>query len=113
MPRRRWRGATGEFTYTVENHRFSGYAADVEVSFRHNDAVIAEPVAGTLAAGAFAGAEMKWTLDADALVPADYPEEQSYIINLLINRDGVRREVIVNVSGLPAKPVIVESRPVD
>jgi hypothetical protein len=105
------RGNRVECTYTVENHRFSAYSADVEVFFLHNDEAISEPLAGVLEAKAFGEAEMKWVLDADAFVPADYPSEQNYNIKVLIKRGEVQREVIVNISGLPVKPVIIEPRP--
>ncbi|MFC1942637.1 hypothetical protein ACFLWU_05415 [Chloroflexota bacterium] len=106
------RGNQVEFTYTVENHRFSGYSADVEVSFLHNDEIISDPIVDVITAEAFGMDEMKWILDADAFVPADYPSEQQYIVNVLVKRDNVQREVLVNISGLPMKPVIIEPRPV-
>ena len=106
------RGGRVEFTYTVENHRFSAYSADVKVSFRHNDEVIATPVTGILEAGAFGEAEITWVMDADAFVPADYPSEQNYNVNMLIERDGVQREVLVYINSLPVKPVIIEPRAV-
>jgi hypothetical protein len=102
------RGNRVEFTYKVENHRFSAYSSDVAVSFLHNNEVISEPVTGALAAESFGEVEMKWTLDADAVVPADYPDEQNYNVKVVIKTDDLQREVLVHISGLPVKPVIVE-----
>ena len=102
------RGNQVDFTYTVENHRFSQYTADVEVSFLHNKELIADIITAQLSAASFGEGELKWALDSANLVPADYPAEQSYNVNVVIKRGEIEREIIVNIypSPYPAKPVI-------
>jgi hypothetical protein len=104
------RGERMECTYTVENHRFSTYEADVTISFLHNDEEIAPPIAPAFIAAPFDEDEFTWIMEGDAFVPADYPDEQSYSVTVVISRGEVRREVNISISGLPAKIVPVPAR---
>lgn len=99
------RGEQLKFTYTVENHQFSSYQADVTVAYRHNDEAIAAPLTQPLSAPAFGKGEVAWVMPADAFVPADYPQEQSYNVQVVISRGALQREINVNISGLPAKVI--------
>jgi hypothetical protein len=72
-----------EFTYVVENHRFSAYTA-----------------------AAFGKAEFTLVLDPGRYLPPDFPAEQSYNMTVVVSRDGVERRVMVYVNpGIP-KPII-------
>ena len=105
------RGGVIEFNYTVENHRFSAYEADVSVSLWFGQEKLSDLTSGQVTAGAFTNGEVTWTLDTAGLVPEDYPEDQSYNINMIINRDNVERKITIFISpsAFP-KPVPVPSR---
>ena len=105
------RGGSIEFTYTIENHRFSSYAADVAVSVWYGDDKLSDVIAGRISAGAFKSGKMTWTFDTAGLVPGDYPEDQSYNVDMIIERDVIERRgsIFVNPSAFP-KPVPVPAR---
>ncbi len=105
------RGGRIDFTYTVENHRFSAYEADVDVSLWFGEEKLSDLTSGQISAGAFNNGELKWTLETAGLVPDGYPEDQSYNVDLIINRSGIERRIYVNISpsAFP-KPVIIPSR---
>ena len=106
------RGGLLEFTYTLENHRFKEYAAQMEVAYSHNR----EPVDGTVSeyitAGSFKEAEVTWTVRADDLVPAGLAVDQSYNVNMVITRGDVEREILINIYPSPnaLKPPVAGSR---
>ena len=106
------RGGRIEFTYTVENHRFTAYTAGVQASLWYNQDKLADLKAGQVAAGAFGQGELKWTLDVREFVPADFPPEQGYNMNVDIKRGDIVRKVVVYISPLPVppKPLIAPSR---
>ena len=99
-----------DFAYKIDNHRFSEYEVEVYVSLWHNQDKLSDLIAGTLAAAPFSSGELKWSIDAAELVPADFPAEQSYNVNIHIQRAGIEREVVINInpSPYPPKPVIIE-----
>lgn len=101
------RGDRMEFTYTVENHRFSTYQEEVTVSFRRGDEEIMAPLSYAVAAAPFDNTEVSWVLaDVAEIVPEDYPSEQSYNFDIIISRGAVERKINVNISGLPSKEII-------
>jgi hypothetical protein len=100
-----------DFTYTVENHRFSEYTADVAISLWHNQAQIGdihfipdEP----LIIPAFDKKELAWSIEATDIIPAGYPVEQNYIVNVKINRGDIVREASVYIQ---ASPTIIKTVP--
>jgi hypothetical protein len=103
------RGGKIDFTYTVENNRFSEYTAAVDVSLLYNQEKLADLASGTLSAGSFDSDEIKWTLDTAALVPADYPAEQSYFVDVIIKRGEMERRIQVSIypSTYQPKPIIL------
>lgn len=106
------RGGRIDFTYTVENHRFSGYKDTVAVSLWYGQEKISDIVTETISAGAFDNAELKWSLDTSRLVPEDYPAEQSYNVNMVIQRGDIERRININVnpSPYPVKTIPAPSR---
>ena len=104
------RGGKVDFTYRVENHRFSEYEADVFVSLWYNQEKLADLVTQTLAVASFGSGELKWSMKASEVVPADYPPEQSYNVNIIIQRGAIERKVniFINPSPYPPKPVIID-----
>jgi hypothetical protein len=103
------RGGRIDFTYTVENHRFLEYTDAVEVSLLYGQEKLSDLATGTISAGAFDEAEVKWSLDTSNLVPEGFSAEQSYNVNMVIKRGTVEREIIINIYPSPfaPKPVIV------
>jgi hypothetical protein len=87
-----------EFIYTVENHRFSKYAAAVEVSLYYGQDKLSDVLNQPITAGAFGEGELKWSLDGATIIPADYPTDQSYSVTMSIKRGEMERKIRVNVS---------------
>ena len=105
------RGGSIDFTYTVENHRFSKYTANVEVSLWYGDEKLLDLTTAEISAGAFSRGELTWTLETADLVPADYPEDQGYFLDMIIIRGGTERRINININPSPfPKPVIAPSR---
>lgn len=104
------RGSFVEFTYTIENHSFSEYSAEVEVAVTNvPDRQTLLEFSDVLSAGAFEDGELTWSLDTSEMIPADYPTEQNYNLNVNIKRGEIVRTVTVNIypAPVPAKPVVV------
>jgi hypothetical protein len=102
------RGSNVNFTYTVENHRFSSYAADVSVSLYFGTDKIADLAEGRVTAAAFSNGRFTWTLDSNDFIPAGNPPEQSYNMVMVIDRENVERKVTVYIypgSAIP-KPAL-------
>lgn len=95
------RGGRIDFTYTVENHRFSEYSDTLEVSLWYGQEKISDIFTGTIYAGAFDNAELKWSLDTAGLVPGDYPAEQSYNVNMVIRRGDIERRINISINPSP------------
>lgn len=105
------RGGGIEFTYTVENHRFSTYTANVGVSLWYGQEKLLDLANAEISAGAFSSGELTWTLETADLVPEDYPEDQGYFLDMIIIRGGIERRININInpSAFP-KPVPVIPR---
>lgn len=102
------RGGRVNFTYKVENHRFTEYSETVAVSLWYNQEKVADFLTESISADAFGSSELNWSLDTGELVPADFPAEQSYNVNVVILRGDIERRVMVNIYPSPfaPKPVI-------
>ncbi len=105
------RGGRVDFTYTVENHRFSEYMADIEITLWQNKAQIGdihfipdEP----LVISAFDKKELTWSITPDNIIPPGYPVEQNYFVNMKIKRGDIEREVNLSVY---ASPTIIKTVP--
>jgi len=88
------------FHYELDNRRFSTYSADVEVAVWFGEAKHSDLISQAVAIGGFDKEELTWTIDTDALRPADIPEANDYEFSVIIPRDGVERRIIVHVSSL-------------
>jgi hypothetical protein len=93
------RNSQVDFTYTIENHRFSAYSDSVDVSLWYNKSKTADLLSRQLSIPAFDKQELKWTINAAELVPANYTTEQNFIFNIKIKRGDIEREINVNVHG--------------
>jgi hypothetical protein len=98
-----------EFTYTVDNHRFSAYESDLQISLYFQQEKVDDILNTTIEAAAFKDSETKWTLDAAKIVPADYPAEQAYNAYILVKRRETERRVniYINPGAYPSKTIVV------
>ncbi|MFH1646745.1 MAG: hypothetical protein ABID71_03500 [Chloroflexota bacterium] len=101
------RGGRVDFTYTVENHRFSEYSEAVSVTLWHNQDKLADLLTATVAAGPFDKDEVKWSLEAESLVPTEYPSDINYNVNVVITRGNIERKVLLNIYPSPFVPKLV------
>jgi hypothetical protein len=93
-------------TFTVENHHFSAYNADVSISLWDGINKVADLTSGDITALAFGKAEITAAFNPSQYIPAGYPTEQNYNLSLVINRGGVERKVMVYINpGIP-KPAL-------
>ena len=106
------RGEKAFFRYEVDNRRFTGYEADIEVSVWRMQSKISDVLSQHIAAGAFDKVEVDWVIDTAEIVPPDAPPEQSLDYTLKIKRGAVERNIIlyINPSPTPVKPVPVPPR---
>jgi hypothetical protein len=95
------RGGRIDFTYTVENHRFSTYTDAVEVTLFYGQDKLADMVKEQIVARSFNKSELKWSLDSVKFVPSDYPAEQSYNLTMFIKRGGTERKILINITPSP------------
>jgi hypothetical protein len=86
-----------DFTYTIENHRFSAFDAPIQVTLLYNDINIKDVLSQEIAVPAFGKQELKWSINAANLYSANMTVGQSYNYNLQIKRGNITREVILNV----------------
>ncbi len=99
------------FTYEVDNRLFSEYTSNVEISMWHNQEKLSFLAFETWTIASFSKGELKWSLDAAEIVPADFSAEQSYNVSVVIKRGEFERKVVINInpSPYPPKPVIMEA----
>lgn len=103
------RGGRVDFTYTIENHRFSAYNEDVVVSLWYNKEKTTDILSTKVTIPSFDKEVLAWTLTVDSIVPPDYPTEQNYIVNVKINRGNIEREINLVIN---ATPTIIKSVPI-
>jgi len=94
-----------DFTYEVDNRRFSSYSSDLEVSLWHNDEKLADILAEEISTGPLDTWRTEWVLDTSVSLPPDVSPEQGYQLTLLIKRGNIERRTIIYVSGTP-KPLL-------
>jgi len=92
------------FRYEVDNRRFSGYTADIEVSVWHSQEKVADLIAQQISVASFGKGQLEWVLDTAELVPADIPPEQGYEFTVVIKRGEIERRLITHVRPLPYPP---------
>ena len=95
------RGGRIEFTYTVENHRFTKYSEVVNVTLFYGQDKIADMAQGQIIAGPFGKGELKWSFDSAKFIPDNYPEQQSYNLTILIKRGEAERRIMININPSP------------
>jgi hypothetical protein len=95
------RGGQVDFTYTVENHRFSEYADSVDVSLWYNKVKTAGLLSTQISIPAFDKKELQWTINTTELVSANFTTGQNYLFNVKIKRKDIEREINVNINVYP------------
>lgn len=101
------------FRYEVDNRRFSGYAADIEVSVWRSQTKISDLVSQRMVINAFDKGQLTWEVDTAGLLPDNIPPERGSDFSVIIKRGKIERRVIVQVNPLaypseyPVKPVPV------
>jgi hypothetical protein len=86
------------FDYELDNRCLSTYSADVEVSVWFGETKQEVLVSRAISVGAFDKEELSWTIDTEALHPADIPTNQDYEFSVIIERDGVELRIVVHVA---------------
>ncbi|MFC1872521.1 hypothetical protein ACFLYV_02230 [Chloroflexota bacterium] len=92
------REGTVGFAYTVDNHTFSDYGADVAVSVWQNQKKIKDVTSQRMTAPSFDSGEIAWSLDMAEIMPGDTPEDYGQQFTVLITRGGVERSMVIYVS---------------
>jgi hypothetical protein len=89
------RTGRADFTYTVENHRFSEYSADIEITLWYNREKTATLFTGKVTAPPFDTSVTEFFIDA-GVIPAGFSPELSYNVNLIIKNGDFERNVLIN-----------------
>lgn len=97
------RGGRINFTYKVENHRFSSYKSDIQISLYYQQQKVSDIFSGEIEAAAFKEGTIDWSLGAGEIIPADFPSDQAYSAYLLLKRGDVEHRINIYVS--PSYPV--------
>jgi hypothetical protein len=90
-------GGSVVFTYTVENHQFSSYNAPLDVSLWYNRVKTTDVLSEQLSLPTFGKRVTTWTINADDILPPNFPTNQNYDIILKITLGNIERDVSVNV----------------
>ena len=102
-------GEKASLKYEVDNRRFSGYTADIEVSVWRSREKVSDIVSAPMEVGAFAKGQVEWIIDTKEILPGDASPEQSYQFTVIIERGEIERKIIMYINPLayPVKPVPV------
>ena len=95
------RGSKVDFNYEIDNHWFSGYAADVAVSVWRNEAKLRDLIARPISVAAFGKGQLEWAVNTDELIPTGLLAGQGYQAMMVIKRGEIERKVIIYVNPAP------------
>jgi hypothetical protein len=87
--------------YEVDNRRFSGYEADIEVSVWKMQEKVSDVLSQHMALGAFDEGKIEWEIDSAGLVPPDAQPEQRFEYTLTIKHGEIERNIILYINPLP------------
>ncbi|TES88064.1 MAG: hypothetical protein E3J93_03965 [Dehalococcoidia bacterium] len=99
------RGEKAFIRYEVDNRRFSGYEADIDVSVWRMQNKVSDVLSQHIAIGSFNKVQIEWVIDTAELLPPDAPPEQGFDYTLTIKRGETERNIILYVNPTPY-PVI-------
>jgi hypothetical protein len=86
-----------DFTYTVQNHRFSAYNENVDVSLWYNKVKKADLLSEQLPIPAFDKKVLTWSINVADTISVNSTSGQSYIFNLKIQRGALERDINLNI----------------
>lgn len=101
-------GGTANFTYEIDNRRFSGYSSGINVSFWDGDNKIDDLLSQPVEVDSFGKWQTAWVLDTSDYLPAD-SSDQNYNFTLLVRHGDIERRIIINVSPVLKPPPVVRS----
>jgi hypothetical protein len=95
------RGNSIGFDYKVDNHQFSIYTVDVNVSLWRSQEKLADVMTKSLSVDSFDSGHLEWSLDTTKIGPPNFPTDQSYDFSVFIKRGEIERRVIIYVNPSP------------
>ena len=100
------------FRYEVDNHQFSSYTADIEVSVWRSQGKVRDLISQPILIAAFDKGQLEWTVDTTELLPGGLTAEQRFEYTVIIKRGEIERKIIVYLNPLayPPKSVPVPPR---
>ena len=99
------RGEKAFVSYEVDNRRFSGYEADIDVSVWRMQNKVSDVLFQHIAVGSFDKVKVEWVIDSAELLPPDAPPEQSFDYTLKIKRGEVERNIILYINPIPSSAI--------
>ena len=90
-------GEKAFFSYEVDNRRFSGYKADIEVSVWKNQEKINDILQETVSIDSFDKAQIEWTIDSVEIISESAYIEPIPEYTLLIERGEIERKFIIHI----------------
>ncbi len=91
--------------YEVDNRRFFGYEADIDVSIWRMQNKVRDVLSQHIVVGAFNKGRVQWEIDTAELLPPDAPPEQRFDYTLKIKRGEVERNIILNINPIPPSAI--------
>jgi hypothetical protein len=91
-------GGMIDFTYIVENHNFSKYVDNVDVSLWYNKNKLKDIISREAVTPSFEKTELSWSINATNILPSDYVVGREYLYNLKIKRGNMERDVNISVN---------------
>jgi len=99
------------FRYEVDNHQFSSYTADIEVSVWRSKEKVRDLISQPILIGAFDKGQLEWTVDTTELLPGGIPAEQRFEYTVIIKRGEIERKIIVYLNPSAYLPKVVPVPP--
>jgi hypothetical protein len=92
--------------YELDNRQFSTYSTQVSISLWRSEQKLKDLASQTMQLAPFDKGELKGEINTEELIPGGVPQQgPSYQFSVIIERDGVKRRIIVGISpGIALKP---------
>ncbi|MCJ7605187.1 MAG: hypothetical protein MUO19_04035 [Dehalococcoidales bacterium] len=101
------RGGVIDFTYGINNNRFTRYSNPVRVYLETSSNTTMELLNTDISAGAFGSDEIAWSLDPERWLPVDYPLDTQLRATMTIEHGNFTREITVSMARSSTKEVII------
>lgn len=99
------RGEKAFIRYEVDNRRFFGYEADIDVSVWRMQNKVRDVLSQHIAIGSFNKVQIEWVIDTAELLPPDAPPEQRFDYTLTIKRGETERNIILYINPTPSSAI--------